>query len=196
MHKSFGVVVASLFLIHCAAPVERGGDTPTPVPSAEQAPPGAEAKPEIEDRLHDEGSVTAVDARSAFALNRGDVRVTSTVRDDTGAEYVTGTFEGTMVLGDITVTSKGERDVFVLKRDPTGVFVWGRAIGSRSTEHSPHVRLGIAPERIALAGITDGEIDCGSGPMMPWSSETLFLCLFGGTDGASEGSGVFPTGAP
>ena len=49
---------------------------------------------------------------------------------------------------------------------------------------------------VHVVGITKGSMDCGAGPLPTWSSDTFFLCVFGGPDGATLAGGVFPTGSP
>lgn len=195
-YAAVGVLIAAAFAVHCSAPSDHpagtspelvapapphNGDAPRPAPVAETAD---EASP-FDDSVP--GFAALVHAGIA-------PRVTSTVMDETRSQYVTGTFMGTVILGNATITSKGDKDVFLLKLDPTGGFRWVRAVGSASAERSPKVTLSLESNHVTVVGITDGEMDCGAGPMAPWSTETFFLCIFSGTDGALKGSGVFPTG--
>jgi hypothetical protein len=99
-----------------------------------------------------------------------------------------------VVIGETLLRSKGDKDVFLMKIDSTGTFVWVRAVGSAYAEREPRVTLEGA--EVNVIGMTDGAMDCGSGPLATWSSATFFFCIFGAADGASLSGGVFPTGTP
>ena len=49
--------------------------------------------------------------------------------DASGNSYITGSFEGTVSFGDITLTSSGNDDIFVVKMDPKGQVVWAIRAG-------------------------------------------------------------------
>jgi len=49
--------------------------------------------------------------------------------DDEGNIYVSGSFSGTASLGSITLTAKGETDIFVAKLDPGGTPLWAVSAG-------------------------------------------------------------------
>ena len=85
-------------------------------------------------------------------------------------------------------------DVFLMKLDMRGNLEWVRAVGSVWAESAP--RVTVEGGSVTLVGMTKGEMDCGSGPLQRWSSDTFFLCIFGGVDGAAVSGGVFPTGTP
>lgn len=196
-YAAVGVLVAASFGIHCSAPTDQSTDTSVPEVAA-PAPPSRErpAQAPAESAVAPSRSELEVPALAALVHAGIAPQVTSTVRDDAGSVYVTGTFFGEVIIGNTTLTSKGDTDVFLLKLDSTGGFGWVRAVGSATVERAPRVTLSIASDRITLVGLTDGDMDCGAGPMAPWSSGTFFLCIFGGTDGTSVSSGVFPTGSP
>lgn len=193
-YAAVGALVAAAFGIHCSAPTAEPTDTSVPElaePAPRQATPPAPPPLDLAPR-----SSTSVPGFAALVRAGAAPRVTSTVTDEAGSMYVTGTFFGEVVIANTTLTSKGDADVFLLKLDSTGSFQWVRAVGSAGVERSPRVTLSLAKERVTLVGFTGGEMDCGGGPMAPWSSETFFLCIFGGPDGRTVSSGVFPTGAP
>jgi hypothetical protein len=121
--------------------------------------------------------------------------VTSTIVDSaSGATYATGTFVDDVVIGNTLLESKGDKDVFLMKIDSTGTFEWVRAVGSAYAEREPRVTL--EGDEVNVIGMTDGAMDCGTGPLATWSSETFFFCIFGAADGTSLSGGVFPTGTP
>ncbi|MEO1415037.1 MAG: SBBP repeat-containing protein [Bacteroidota bacterium] len=49
--------------------------------------------------------------------------------DDMGNRYVTGVFSGTTTFGNTTLTSSGNRDVFVMKLDPAENVLWAIQLG-------------------------------------------------------------------
>lgn len=202
MRKVVGALVAAAVGIHCSAPAESTVDASTPeiVGSAEPAPAGPrKATPAPPPAQEDPRSPSANAVRqpdlSAFLHDNPTTAVTSTIIDESGAMYVTGTFVGSTLIGDTVVRSRGDKDVFLLKITPQGHVDWVRAVGSASIESAPRVSLEPGA-RVNVVGMTEGEMDCGEGPLPWWSSATFFVCVFGGRDGASVAGGVFPTGAP
>lgn len=62
--------------------------------------------------------------------------VTGTAVDETGNVYVVGTFEGTISLGNITLTSAGLEDIFVAQVNPTNTgFAWVQRIGGVGSDY-------------------------------------------------------------
>ena len=194
-----GVLIAGAVGLHCSAPSDptdsvssesaqtaRGGDgdgerraTPaSPSPSDEPSSPKRSVGPDLRSIVHDGAAPD----------------VTSSVIDEHGATFATGTFVGTVGIGHTYITSRGEADVFLLKIDPAGAVEWVLAIGSASAERAPRVALD--GESVTVIGMTKGEMNCGSGPLPTWSSDFFFLCMFAGLDGETQSGGVFPTGNP
>jgi hypothetical protein len=67
------------------------------------------------------------------ALATGGVysKITSVVTDSNGDVYVAGTFDGTITLNTITLTSVSNNDLFVAKWSPvSGTFVWGQRVAT------------------------------------------------------------------
>jgi hypothetical protein len=187
------VLVAAAVGLHCSAPGE--------APEGPGQEPGQEivASPEPSRPRAPSGTASSIPESpnadvAALVHNGATPHATSTVRDESGATYVTGTFVGSVGIGGTVIASRGDKDVFLLKLDPAGAFQWVRAVGSASDESAPRVTLD--DERVTVVGMTKGEMDCGSGPRPKWNSETFFVCIFGGADGTSLASGVFPTGSP
>jgi hypothetical protein len=119
--------------------------------------------------------------------------ITTTARGDDDALYAAGTFRGSLVVDDVTLTSKGGDDIFLVRFEPDGRLGWTRAIGSVRAERAPHVTF--IDGQVKLIATTDGEVDCGSGAMGKWSGGMFFYCSFG-ADGAPLGGATFPTGSP
>ncbi len=203
MRNVVGILLAAAVGIHCSAPTQ----SPDPTSSEPElvASPGAaqtEAPQQAAPRA-DEQPATRIDRAAPAAADFAPLipegahaHVTSTITDSTGASFATGTFEGRVIIGGIAIQSKGDKDVFLLKIDPQGQFQWVRSVGSGLTESGPRVTLEDGTNRVQIIGTTNGRMDCGSGPLGTWSSETFFICVFGGAKGDAVSGGVFPTGAP
>ncbi len=191
-----GVLVAAAFGLHCSAPAEDAAEGTSVAEVAAPAP--SRTDPGNDDVVAEDADPAYKSSVPGFneIVHEGEPRVSSTVEDLSGATFVTGTFVGRVVIGNKTFMSRGEKDIFLVKLDWAGRFQWAVAAGSASHERSPRVTLAVEDGRVTVVGITEGEMDCGTGAMKPWASETSFLCIFSSADGASAGSGVFPTGAP
>ena len=71
----------------------------------------------------------------SFAVSFGkgdDDDAQDVVVDSVGNTYITGHFRQTVDFGGGNITSGGHRDIYVLKVDPTGAFVWVKTYGSTS----------------------------------------------------------------
>lgn len=102
----------------------------------------------------------------------------SQVLDATGNIYVTGKFEGTVDFdpgpGLFNLTSAGAEDVFVLKLDTSGNFVWVKALGGSNGEVGWSINLD-ASGNIYTAGLFSGaaeDFDPGTGVFnLPYSGQ-------------------------
>ena len=54
---------------------------------------------------------------------------------------ITGLFEGTLLLGDKTITSHGNRDIFVTKLDPKGKVLWADGFGDHDHDQGKAVAI-------------------------------------------------------
>lgn len=191
-----GALVAAAVGIHCSAPTD----------DIETAPVEVSELPERAERARPapaEGDVTEAPERtdpslpdiSSLVTGGSAPVVTSSAIDARGSMYVTGTFVGVVGLGATrAITSRGDKDVFLLKLDARGGVEWVRAVGSQATESAPRVAL--EGDEVALIGMTKGQVNCGSGPLPRLPTKSFFLCMFGDRDGALLNGGVFPTGSP
>jgi hypothetical protein len=118
-------------------------------------------------------------------------KVTSTATTDDGARYVAGVFSGSIEIGGVVLESRGGDDIFLAGLRSDSRVRWARAIGSKGTESAPKVTF--EDGHVTLVAMTDDSVDCGSGPLNTWSSETFFVCTFG-ADGTPINGGTFPTG--
>jgi hypothetical protein len=180
-----------------ASGADAGLFLPTPSPSPSPSPgDNALAVRERGSPVHavlDPDPGSDVDSRTTFAM-----AVSSSIRDDSGATYWAGVFVGRIRGGGAVLVSHGDADVFVVKQAPDGAIDWAVSVGSAARESSPRVTLETADSGrdVVLLGLTRGAMDCGRGPLPTWSSDTFFMCIFSGLNGASTAGGVFPTGNP
>ena len=200
MRNVVGVLLAAAVGIHCSA--EAGGPDPSTTSpelvGAGRAQTDAPTEPVLDDAqaAKVERTGPAAPAFSPLVPESPTTHVTSTVTDASGNWYATGTFMGTIIIGEVAaIQSHGDKDVFLLKANRQGRLVWVRAIGSGLAESGPRVTLEDDSTHVHLVGTTKGKMDCGSGPLPTWSSDTFFFCVYGG-DGAPLSGGVFPTGVP
>ncbi len=49
--------------------------------------------------------------------------------DVSGNSYIIGDFEGTAAFGPFSLTSSGDKDVYVAKLDPSGIWLWAQRVG-------------------------------------------------------------------
>ncbi|MCK4653794.1 MAG: SBBP repeat-containing protein [Candidatus Cloacimonetes bacterium] len=56
------------------------------------------------------------------------------VIDDNGNSYVTGSFSGTATFGSYSLTSSGQRDIFIAKMDTNGNWLWATKAGGVSED--------------------------------------------------------------
>ena len=91
----------------------------------------------------------------------------SIVTDISGNQYLTGTFYGTVDfdpgIGIVNLTSNGTKDIFVLKLDPDGNFIWAKSLGG--TNHDNGICISIDPTgNTYVSGGFNGTIDFDPGP--------------------------------
>ena len=202
MRNVVGILLAAAVGIHCSAPAE--SPEPSSAPELVAAPgphqidapaePAAADQDQRAEKVDRAGPATP--DFSPLIPESATTHVTSTATDAAGASYAAGTFEGRIVIGHTAIQSRGDKDVFLLKVDRQGKLDWVRTVGSGMAESGPRVTIEDDSTDVHLVGTTKGTMDCGSGPLPTWSSDTFFFCVFGGADGAALSGGVFPTGAP
>ncbi len=83
------------------------------------------------DRSNSDGSIARFDPAGAIVWYRvvGGSQPDSAqaaALDKAGNCYVTGLFTGTAKFGSVTLASRGARDIFVLKYDPSGKVIWAQ----------------------------------------------------------------------
>lgn len=102
--------------------------------------------------------------------------------DDAGNLFVGGTAEGTVDLGG-GPTSGDWSDAFVAKYDPTGALVWATRFGT-GTGWEAVGDLALTPEGdVVVAGVFQGTVDLGAGPVTALAYRDMFVARFSGSDG-------------
>ncbi|UQA55527.1 nucleotide-binding protein [Polyangium aurulentum] len=95
--------------------------------------------------------------------------------DGAGNVYVVGDFEGTVDFGGGPLTSLADKsDVFLVKHDKYGNFVWAHRFGDASSQYA----LGLAVDASGAATITGrvfGSIDFGGGPLQSAGLDDVFV---------------------
>ncbi|MBW6513892.1 MAG: T9SS type A sorting domain-containing protein [Candidatus Syntrophosphaera sp.] len=81
--------------------------------------------------------------------------------DSAGNQYVTGYFEDTSSFGDYTLTSSGDKDIFVAKLDPAGNFLWAVKAGGTGWDEGRGVSVDFAGNAY-LTGYFYGTASFGS----------------------------------
>jgi hypothetical protein len=98
--------------------------------------------------------------------------------DDAGDVYASGYFgTGTFSFGGPSVTNQGGQDVFLVKLDPSGNYLWNRAMGGAGNQFSYAVgvdQFGNA----AVAGGFASTIDLGGGPMTSAGTTDIFVAKY------------------
>ncbi|MDI9341271.1 MAG: SBBP repeat-containing protein [Sediminibacterium sp.] len=96
----------------------------------------------------------------------GDDQGYSMVLDGGGNIYVTGTFNGTVDFdpnaGVSNLTSAGSYDIFISKLNPSGNFVWAKAMGSSSQDFGMCIALDVAGN-VYTSGYFQGTADFDPG---------------------------------
>lgn len=61
--------------------------------------------------------------------------------DGSGNSYIAGYFEGTASFGSVSLTSSGEKDIFVAKYDPSGNVLWVKKAGGTSIDEAKGIAV-------------------------------------------------------
>ncbi|MRG95660.1 hypothetical protein [Polyangium spumosum] len=80
--------------------------------------------------------------------------------DDEGNSLVAGSFSGSLMLGDVTLTTEAEASLFVLKLDSTGNVVWARAFGETQRTVARGIAVGTGGS-VAVVGDFTGRVAVG-----------------------------------
>lgn len=179
------MLLASIAGIHCGSDYGAvPGDGSDPAAASEAPPPPAHAASPSDDTSNDGPSLRTLAIGKLPAT-----MIQSTVYGDDGAMYATGTFSGTLLVGNESFRSKGLDDVFLVRFDPDGRIAWTHAVGSTEMESGP--RVSFVNGSVRLLAKTQGDVDCGTGSMGYWDSPMFFYCVFR-NDGQVMAGATFP----
>lgn len=200
MRRAVTALFACLVGVHCGLPADdgtgRGADLPGEPgrdEAADTAPPIVPHRGNVPDGIAEVVREDMV-GELGDALASSGAHVSSFVKAPDGTSYAAGTYEGTLVVGETFLHSRGDTDVFLLRAEPNGTVAWAVSVGSEGRERAPRVSLDAADDtRVRLLGTSDGEMNCGGGPMATWAgTSTFFVCVFEGFTGVSIAGGAFP----
>jgi Beta-propeller repeat len=88
-----------------------------------------------------------------------------------------GGFTGTIDLGAGALNAKGT-DVFVAKLAKAGTIVWNKQFGDAKDQFAEAIATTAQGESV-VAGVTDGAIDFGTGPLVAAGGWDIFVAKFG-----------------
>ena len=77
----------------------------------------------------------------ANGSNADDDAANAVTHDKQGNIYVAGSFKGVQILGNDTLISRGDNDVFLVKYAPDGQVIWARSGGSVAGESVSAITL-------------------------------------------------------
>jgi hypothetical protein len=106
----------------------------------------------------------------------------SVVVDGAGNVYVAGEFNGTVAFGSTTLTSQGNSyDVFVVKLDSNGNFIWAKSAGGNWSESAGTLVLNAAGD-LFLSGFYGGSATFGSNNLTapPFTMSEAFVTKLDG----------------
>ncbi|UOQ52616.1 T9SS type A sorting domain-containing protein [Hymenobacter cellulosivorans] len=98
----------------------------------------------------------------AAPTGTGNARVFATATDATGATVIAGDFTGTIMLGSTTLTSAGNRDVFVARLTSAGAFTQAVRAGGPDEDYAIDLALDASGTATVLGGFYSATAEFGS----------------------------------
>jgi hypothetical protein len=133
------------------------------------------------DELENRRLLASVVFADAFGAGRAnDVSIEAEAVDPSGNIFITGSFSGTVPFGATSLTSSGQRDIFVAKLDRTGGVLWASRMGSHNTPPFPDddfgrgLALDPAGDPI-VTGFFSGSGDFGSNTLTSSGERDIFV---------------------
>ncbi len=107
-------------------------------------------------------------------------RVVSTLVDDGGNTWFLGTFRETLTIGEITLVSRGETDLFLAVFDPWDRLLWALGIGSTGDDHAFDFLLD-TEGGITLTGLFSNELSLGGRELVSLGGYDVLLARYTST---------------
>ena len=128
----------------------------------------------------------AVSLNPSGGSNSCDSRAVAT--DAAGNQYVTGSFNGTLVLGSTTLVSAGDNDVLVAKRSAaTGAWLWAVRVGGSGYDYGSSVAVDAGGNAL-VTGKFEATAAFATSPaptvLVSAGSGDVFVARFGAATGA------------
>lgn len=98
--------------------------------------------------------------------------------DVAGSVFVAGGFDGTVNFGGGDLTSAGGADIFVVKFDANGAFLWSKRFGSTLGDYA--FGLAVHVSDVIVAGVFRGTVDFGGGALVSLGFDDLYVARFDG----------------
>ncbi|MDI1443332.1 hypothetical protein [Polyangium sp. 6x1] len=115
-----------------------------------------------------------------FVLGAGDAelqRANAVAIDSAGNVLVTGEYNGSMDLGNGTVTSGGVEDVFIAKYSPSGFHMWSKVMGGVSTQRGKDIAVD-AFNNVLVTGQFWAGTDFGKGVLSSNGEHDIFVAKY------------------
>lgn len=97
--------------------------------------------------------------------------------DGSGNVVATGSFNGTLDFGGAAMTSAGGSDIFLVKFDPGGGFVWNKRFGDATNQTGNDVAVDSAGNS-TITGSFFGSVDFGAGALVGGGQQDVYLAHF------------------
>jgi hypothetical protein len=134
-----------------------------------------------------------------FFTGSGRIFPVSLACDGAGYFIVAGGFGGALDLdpgpSNLPVTSSGTEDIFIVKTDDVGDFLWGNRIGGTSIQMAQMVACD-ALDDLYLVGQTNGQVDFDPGPGTANLNTSNYQIYFAKFDAAGQFQWVGAVGGP
>jgi hypothetical protein len=97
--------------------------------------------------------------------------------DPDGNVVITGMFDGSIDFGGDTLTSAGNRDIFIAKLNRDGGHIWSKRFGDGSNQAGQSVAVD-KQGNVALCGSMEGSVNFGSGELTSGGGTDIFVATF------------------
>lgn len=112
--------------------------------------------------------------------------------DSAGAAYVTGAMMGTINFGGGNMTANGfYPDVFVLKLNSSGTFVWAKRYNGANSDFGNGIAVGPDGTDVAVVGSVFAPTDFGLGNVSGFNTYDVFVAKHAAVDGALQWAKIF-----